>query len=196
MPIVSRPLAILAYGSLLHSPGPELAAVIVAHEPAETPFPVEYGRASARWNGGPVLVPHPSGGPVRGALLVLAPGIELGVAMELLAAREGLDGTRGIVEVAVPGKRLVITASLPRNLPAPDMRPDALARRAVASVGAGPRNGVAYLAAAIGCGVRTPVTDAYVRAILRRTGAGSLEDAEERLVALVGTRTEGAHGLG
>ena len=98
-----------------------------------TPFPVEYGRASRRWNGGPVLVPHPRGGSVEGALLLLADGVELGAAVELLAAREGLEGARGVVQVEVPGDRLALAASLPRNLPEPDMTPDALARRAIDS---------------------------------------------------------------
>src|SRR5699024_10748578 len=57
-----RPVAVLAYGSLLYRPGPELAAVTVARRPCRTPFPVEYGRASTRWGGGPVLAPHPDGG--------------------------------------------------------------------------------------------------------------------------------------
>lgn len=197
MPVRSRALAILAYGSLLHAPGPELAAVIVGREPMLTPFPVEYGRASRRWNGGPVLVPHPAGGPVRGALLVLSAGVELGVAVELLAEREGLEGTRGIVQVDMPGERLVLTARLPRNLPAPDMRPDALARRAVASVDTGPRNGVGYLRAAIAAGVRTPATDAYAAALLVRTGASGLEQAERRLVALANRQEqEEVDGLG
>ena len=91
-----------------------------------------------------------------GALLLLADGVELGAAVELLAAREGLEGTRGVVQVEVPGDRLVLAASLPRNLPEPDMTPDALARRAIDSARAGPRNGIAYLRGAIEAGVRTP----------------------------------------
>ena len=81
-PVPQRPLAVLAYGSLLHSPG-ALGPLITDVVPCRTPFPVEYGRASRRWNGGPVLVPHPRGGPVDGALLLLADGVELGTAVEL-----------------------------------------------------------------------------------------------------------------
>lgn len=183
-PVRQRPVAVLAYGSLLYRPGPELAAVIVDRIPCRTPFPVEYGRASPRWGGGPVLVPHPDGAPVDGALLVLAAGVELGAAVEMLAAREGLQGTRGVVSVAgVGGEHLVIAASLPRNLPLPDMAPEMLARRAIASVAAGPRNGVAYLRGAAEAGVRTPRTDAYAAAVLGAAGAGDLAEAE-RLVAL------------
>ncbi|MGD9695805.1 MAG: hypothetical protein AB7V42_09115 [Thermoleophilia bacterium] len=183
-PVPQRPIAILAYGSLLYRPGGGLRPLIVGSQPCPTPFPVEYGRASGRWGGGPVLVPHPRGAPVEGALLLLAAGVGLGTAVDLLAEREGLAGARGVLQVEVPGQeRLVITACLPRNLPAPDMRADALARRAVASVRHGPRNGVAYLRGAIEAGVRTPLTDAYAARIMDLAGAGSLEEAE-RLVAL------------
>lgn len=187
MPLRPRPIAIMAYGSLLHEPGPELAPLIVARRPCRTPFPVEYGRASQRWGGGPVLVPHPRGGQVDGALLLLADGVELGAAVEILAGREGLAGARGVVEVALPGEaasgaepRLVLAASLPRNLPAPDMRPDRLARRALMSVGEGGegRNGVAYLRRAMASGVRTPLTDRYAAAVLALSGASTLEQAE------------------
>ncbi len=195
-PVAQRPLAILAYGSLIHTPGPELAALIVGRRPCRTPFPVEYGRVSQRWGGGPVLVPHPRGAPVDGALLLMAAGVELGAAVEALARREGLPDARGVLQVEMPGEHLVLVAGLPRNLPAPDMTPEALARRALASVGHGPRNGIAYLRRAIGAGVTTPLTAAYRDGVLAASGADSLEEAE-RLVALARpTTTGGTHGLG
>jgi hypothetical protein len=194
-PVPQRRLAILAYGSLLSRLGP-LSSVVVGSEPCRTPFPVEYGRASRRWGGGPVLVPHPRGGSVDGALLHLADGVELGAAVELLAEREGLQGARGVVQVDLPGDRVVLSASLPRNLPAPDMAPDALARRAVWSARTGPRNGVAYLRAAVGAGVVTPLTEAYAAEVLELVGAASLAEAE-RLVALDGPAAAGrANGVG
>lgn len=181
-PVAQRPVAVLAYGSLLYQPGPELALVIAGREPCRTPFPVEYGRASARWGGGPVLVPHPAGGPVMGALLHLAPGVPLGDAVAMLARREGLPDGRGVVEVAGMGDIAVLTAALPRNLPLPDMAPRRLARRALESAGTGGgRNGVAYLRRAMAAGVHTPRTAAYARAILEISGAATLRDAE-RLV--------------
>lgn len=194
-PVPQRRLAILAYGSLLYRLGP-LSSVVVGSEPCRTPFPVEYGRASRRWGGGPVLVPHPRGGSVDGALLHLADGVELGAAVELLAEREGLQGARGVVQVDLPGDRVVLSASLPRNLPEPDMAPDALARRAVRSARTGPRNGVAYLRAAVGAGVVTPLTEAYAAEVLELVGAASLAQAE-RLVALDGPAAAGrANGVG
>jgi hypothetical protein len=191
------PLAILAYGSLLDEPGAELAALITGREPCTTPFPVEYGRASERWNGGPVLVPHPAGGPVEGALLLLAPGVELGWAVEALRAREGIPDARGVVQVAIEGPRTVLVASLPRNLPMPDMDPGRLAERAARSVAGGERNGVAYLRRAMASGVRTPRTAAYAQAVMALAGAASLEVAERRLLALRPSgEPRGEHGLG
>jgi hypothetical protein len=194
-PFPQRRLAILAYGSLLYRLGP-LSSIVVGSEPCRTPFPVEYGRASRRWGGGPVLVPHPRGGSVDGALLHLADGVQLGAAVELLAEREGLQGARGVVQVNLPGDRVVLSASLPRNLPEPDMAPGALARRAVRSARTGPRNGVAYLRAAVGAGVVTPLTEAYAAEVLELVGAASLAEAE-RLVALDGPAVAGrANGVG
>jgi hypothetical protein len=85
---------------------------------------------------------------------------------------------------------------MPRNLPEPDMTPDALARRALESTASGPRNGVAYLRGAVDAGVRTPLTDAYAARVLELLGASSLADAE-RLVALAPPAAAGgASGLG
>jgi hypothetical protein len=197
-PVSQRSLAILAYGSLLHSPG-ALGPLITGVVPCRTPFPVEYGRASQRWNGGPVLVPHAGGAPVDGGLLLLAEHLELGEAADLLAEREGLLSSRGILQVEVPGQeRLVLTCSLPRNLPEPDMAPEALARRAVASVHADGRlNGVRYLAAALAAGIVTPRTPAYRDALLAAAGAATLEEAE-RVLALPRSEEGGgaADGLG
>jgi hypothetical protein len=181
-PVPQRPVAILAYGSLLYRPGPALASVIVRRTPCRTPFPVEYARASPRWGGGPVLAPHPEGGAVDGMLLELSGAVSLGTAIDMLAAREGLPDPRGIVEVAGWEDLTVLAASLPRNLPVPDMAPRQLARRAVASVAAGERNGIAYLRGAIECGIATPRTGDYRDAVLALTGADTLDEAE-RLVA-------------
>ena len=177
-----RRIGVLAYGSLLHTPGPELAALVVARVPRRTPFGVEYGRRSRRWNGGPVLVPHPGGGPVEGAILLLAEGVTLGEAADVLARREGCRPS-GITEAPLREEDLIaLSASLPRNLTPDAMTPDALAAAAIASVGEHPRNGIAYLRGALRAGIVTPRTHAYAGAVLERTGARTLEEAE-RLVA-------------
>ena len=184
-PVVpQRTVAVMAYGSLLYEPGPELAALIEERIPRRTPFPVEYGRASMKWGDGPVLVPHPDGGRVEGALLVLSRAVDLGTAVEALRVREGLVDPSGVVEVdAGDGDLMVIAASLPRNLPLPDMEPTALAERAARSVENGARNGVAYLRGALDAGVETPRSRAYARAVMDLAGVEDLEAAEKRLVA-------------
>ena len=191
-----RRVAILAYGSLLSEPGSVLATRIVAVEACRTPFPVEYGRASARWGGGPVLVPHARGAEVMGALLLLADDVELGDAVEMLAAREGLNDARGVVQVEMPVERLVLAASLPRNLPAPDMTADALARRSVESARHGARNGIAYLAAALRAGIVTPLSARYAARVLEMVGVPTLDDAERLLALNRPVPTGGADGLG
>ncbi|HMM48551.1 MAG TPA: hypothetical protein PKE32_02910 [Miltoncostaeaceae bacterium] len=182
-PVGQPPVAILAYGSLIGEPGVALDAVIERRTPCRTPFPVEYARSSPRWGGGPVLTPHPDGGPVDGCLLHLAAHVDVGTAIDLLSEREGVESARGIVAVAgFGGGLLVLSACLDRNLPAPDMEPRHLAARAVASAATGPRNGIAYVARAVEAGILTPRTREYVAAILSLTGARSLEEAQ-RLVA-------------
>jgi hypothetical protein len=193
--VPQRQVAIIAYGSVIDDPGPALGPLVVERRRCRTPFPVEFARASVRWGGGPVLVPCARGGPVDGVLLVLSPGLGIGEAVELLREREGLPGGRGIVEAAVPGDLLVIAASLPLNLKQEDMTPGALARRAIASVASGPRNGVAYLRQVVRAGVRTPLTAAYLRALLERTGAPSLEEVE-RVVRGPSVVEGGLNGMG
>jgi len=183
----TRRLAVLAYGSLIHSPGEELGAMIRARRRAPTPFRVEYGRASARWGHGPVLVPHPAGGSVEGSLLLLRDEITIGQAVAALARREGAD-PRHVAEAMLGPGVTALVADLPRNLAPAEMEPGALAARAARSVASGPRNGVAYLRGALRAGVVTPRTHAYARAVCELAGAGTLEEAERRLAALVASR--------
>jgi hypothetical protein len=176
--VPQRQVAIVAYGSVIDDPGPAIRRLVVERRLCRTPFPVEFARVSPRWGGGPVLVPCSRGGPVDGRLLVLSPGVGIGAAVELLRQREGLPGGRGIVEVAVSGPLLLIAASLPLNLTPEHVTPLALARRAIASVAHGPRNGVAYLRQVLRAGVRTPLTRAYEQALLELSGASSLGEVE------------------
>lgn len=180
----TRRIAVLAYGSLIHQPGNELDELVRARRPARTPFRVEYGRVSERWGGGPVLVPHPAGANVNGVLLLLRDEVSLGEAVDVLARREGTD-PKHIVEAMLGPGVTALVADLPHNLDEREMAPRALAARAIESVGAGSRNGVAYLRAALRSGVDTPLTLAYAREVCAAVGAGTLEQAEERLSPLV-----------
>ena len=170
-------IAIVAYGSLIHQPGEELAELIAAREPCTTHFPVEYGRCSPKWGGGPVLTIDPRGGPVEGMRLLLHGGTPLGRAIDVLARREGIPGAEGIVELPEDGPVTALTCALPRNLDLDEMEPAVLAARALESVASGPANGVAYLRGAVASGVRTPRTDAYVAEVLAQSGAPDLATA-------------------
>ena len=170
----------MAYGSLIHSPGDELAALIADREPYRTSFPVEYGRQSPKWGGGPTLTIDPRGGPVDGERLLLIPGAELGTAMDVLARREGIPSADGIVQVG-GGEVTQLTCALPVNLPDDQIDPAELARRAVDSAAAGPQNGVAYLRGADSVGIATPRTERYIQEVLQLTGAGDLVEAERLL---------------
>ena len=67
-------IGILAYGSLITHPGPEIESVLDHMIPdVLTPFPVEYARRSQSRAGAPTLVPVPfdCGTPVKAVVLVL-----------------------------------------------------------------------------------------------------------------------------
>jgi hypothetical protein len=63
---------ILAYGSLIDDPGPELGPAIASTlENVETPFSVEYARSSQSRGGAPTLVPVSIGGAKVAAVIQL-----------------------------------------------------------------------------------------------------------------------------
>ncbi len=82
-------VAILAYGSLAWSAGPELEAA-ERRENVETPFAVEYARSSRSRGWAPTLVPVPQayGQPVRGCLLILPEDVDVVDARNRLYRRE------------------------------------------------------------------------------------------------------------
>ena len=189
-------MGILAYGSLLTWPGPELDSLIHKRiDGITTPFAVEFARASSRRSGAPTLAPVETGGcHVTGSLLLLEHHVDLERAHHLLYRREinqvGSDLTYDPNEPPSPDRvrieRLagfdgydhVIYARLPAVLE-PD--PVDLARRAIASArassGAEGRDGITYLIGVRANGIETPLTPAYEQEILRQTATTSLNDA-------------------
>jgi hypothetical protein len=78
-------IGILAFGSLIQDPGPELEARIVMRIKTPTPFPVEYARISGNTRGGaPTLVPHDSGSPVSAEIFVLDDAVSVDEARNML----------------------------------------------------------------------------------------------------------------
>jgi cation transport regulator ChaC len=184
-------IAILAYGSLIDDPGSEF--VITDRLSVTTPFPVEYARSSRKRKGGPTLIPVDDGLRVSARLLVLAPGTTVTQAKDMLWRRETGNETGTYRPTEPPTPNTVLIDELP-DFPdystvlstriGPNITPltsDRLAELAIRSANdrsiARSENGISYLQRAKDAGVVTRLTNDYEAAILRQTGASSLEHA-------------------
>ena len=95
-------VGILAYGSLIGDPGPEIEPHMIRRIPCNTPFKVEFARASRTRTGGPSLIPHDGGSHVAAQILVV--DLPLKEATDRLyrrelaveSARARQDGKKGI----------------------------------------------------------------------------------------------------
>jgi hypothetical protein len=195
-----RRLGILAYGSLLEEPGEEIAPLVVEKIPGvETPFQIEFFRSSPTRGGAPTVVPVKSGGaPVRGAVLVLHDRVSMKEARDMLWRREtrreatgqhyqrpvDSDPNKMVAEELTnfAGVAAVLYARFGPTLANPT--PQELAELAISSAmsEAGKRglDGISYLISLKRQGIVTPLMPAYEQAVLRSTGASSLEDALAR----------------
>jgi hypothetical protein len=192
-------LGILAFGSLISDPGPELGAATESRRETMTPFPVEFARSSRNRGGAPTLVPVTSGGASVRAVILVLKGLLSEDAASLLWRREtGRIGSgRSYVRPTSPGPDRMLVEALadfegfakvfytdfPESGKLEAPTPALLARLAIASVSAAPpgKDGISYLIAAKADGIETPLSARYEAEILRRTGALSLEDALARL---------------
>lgn len=190
-------IGILAYGSLINDPGVEMEPLIAERIPTQTPFPVEYARLSTGRGGGPTVVPHASGNPVRAEILVLRPGVSLAEAKNLLWRRETRNEGTGKRYPAGNSPNSVLVADAPEfqgvghvlytdfppsgKIPRPEAH--SLAKAAVASVASAPvgKDGISYLIQLSESGVQTALTAEYRAEVLRLAGAGSLEEALKHL---------------
>lgn len=159
----------------------------------QTPFPVEYGRLSRTRGGAPTLVPHPQGGPVSAQILVLDDSVSTDEARDMLWRRECKRTGSGekYAEGSGPNSVLVRThLEHPRveTVHYTDFHPDGklakpsapqLAKEAVRSVKKAEcgRDGISYLINAMASGIKTPLTDKYMKEILALTHTGSLSEA-------------------
>ena len=182
-------VGILAYGSLIDEPGNELGpATVEIIRGVITPFTVEFARKSGSRGDAPTLVPHPDGGHVMAAILVL--NADINAASDMLWRREtrcsdrsrGYPGAQPEKLNAVRVERisqfhgidLVLFTSITANVEPLTARE--LARLSVASVSQANEglDGLSYLATAKSNGIVTPLSSAYEEEILRLTGAGDL----------------------
>jgi hypothetical protein len=186
-------IGVLAYGSLITDPGPELAAITVAvTKGVLTPFAVEFARRSRKRGGAPTLMPVDVGGcPVR-AVIFQVEGNASEVAdivyrREIHAIGSGKTysepaaGRTDAVRIAqlegLAGFDLVLSTWLAINID--PLSAEVLANLAIASAQAldDGRDGISYLIAARKSGIETPLTPHYATCILAKTGTADLADA-------------------
>jgi hypothetical protein len=189
-----KKLGILAFGSLIQDPGPELEPRIMMRIKTLTPFPVEYARISGKTRGGaPTLVPHENGSPVSAEILVLDDNVSVDEARNMLWRRETrkAGSCENYAEGTSPNSVLVreiddspcVSTVLYTDFPADgkigNPTAEELARRAIQSVGKADerKDGISYLMDNMACGIETPLTSAYREEILKQTEEKSLEEA-------------------
>lgn len=187
-------IGILAFGSLISDPGPELAPKIIMRIKTPTPFPVEYARYSGETRGGgPTLVPHEAGAPVCGEILVLEDAVTVAEARDMLWRRERRRTGCGDTYAEGTSANSVLVRHISdspcvSNVLYTDFHPEGkierpnaeeLARRAIQSIktAEGGKDGISYLMSNFAAGIETPLTPAYKAEILRQTKTESLKEA-------------------
>lgn len=191
-------VGVLAYGSLLTSPGSELAEATDSRvENVLTPFPVEFARRSKGRGDAPTLVPVASGGsPVIATVLVMRDGISLPLTRDMTYRRErnkvgqmdvtymhrpepGPNQVHLSVYYGLGGVNRVIATELGDTIPEANRTGSFLAKMAIESVvSAAPgRDGISYLRDAISMAIITPLTEKYTEEVLRLTGYTTLDSA-------------------
>jgi hypothetical protein len=192
-------LGILAYGSLINDPGVELKNAEVRRKNVKTPFPVEFAWYSGRTRGGaPTLAPVRSGGSfVKAKVLVLKEHISVEEATNRLWRRETGNVGTGRPYPARRTPRAVRIRSL-KNFAGVETvlytdfyakgkirKPKAqnLASSAIKSVVKAKhgKDGITYLKSRRDEGIRTALMHEYEKAILKKTGASSLDDALRKI---------------
>jgi hypothetical protein len=190
-------VGIVAYGSLIHDPGPEIGPRIIRREKIHTPFPVEFARLSRSRGGAPTVAPHLRGSPVVAELLVLNKDIDLSEVKNLLWRRETRQEDikrqyresehRNAVLVrewrSFPEVRCAIYTDFNPSGKIEKPDPIALAKAAIVSVGMARdgQDGISYLIGLLKAGIETPLMSAYIAELLESTKASSLEGSLARL---------------
>ena len=191
---MTQNIGILAYGSLISDPGIEIeAATVRIIEDVETPFCIEFARSSRSRGGAPTLIPVSTGGlRVNGHIILVNASTD--EASDMLYRREihkvgsrrrykqPPEGAKGKVRVKVLERTFenvgtVLYTDIDANIV--DLNAERLASLAITSVRKAEtgKDGISYLIAAKGHGIRTALSDAYADEILRQTRTSSLEEA-------------------
>lgn len=201
---MNRSVGILAYGSLISSPGEEIDNLRQRTiDNIQTPFSVEFARSSKSRGGAPTLVPVEHGGTnVRGKIFVMNASEE--DAANALYRRE-INKVGSGVKYDPPtqttnntvllrrltnfgGLDVVLYTNISANIS--PLTAERLAELAIRSVGKTEpnRDGISYLIAAKHHGIVTALSPAYEAHILTKTASDTLEDALNKLQP-VNTRT-------
>lgn len=188
-------VGIIAFGSIVDDPGREVRAATTRRFEVQTPFPVEFARASRTRDGAPTLVPVAVGGsPVQASLLELSNEYSEDAARDMLYRREtrrvgdrityrqaGASWINKVIDFA--GVAVCIYTALPANIS--PLTVQTLAELALssarASAGSRRHDGISYLDEQRRRGLRTPLMPGYEQEILARTGARDLQDAWTRV---------------
>lgn len=186
-------IGVLAYGSLITDPGPELDAITVGiTTDVLTPFSVEFARSSRKRGGAPTLVPVDAGGcPVRAVIFqvvgTVSEAVDIVYRREIHAVGSGkiyvepapdrTDAVRIARFEGLAGFDLVLSTQLAANIN--PLSADILADLAIASAHAlhDGRDGISYLIAARASGIETPLSPHYTARILARTATADLAAA-------------------
>ena len=192
-------IGIMAYGSLIEDPGPEIkAARARVVSGLTTPFKVEFARKSRSRGDAPTLVPVTQGGAhLPAQIIVLKEHISEADAQNLIWRRETRQiGTgRPYIAKEHPGANTTIVRRI-ENSGGVDivfyteiganiepLTSAELARLAIESVMKAElgKDGISYLMATLGRQVETPLSNPYREEILGRVGVNSLAEALEVL---------------
>ena len=186
-------IGVLAYGSLITDPGPELAAITTGiTTDVLTPFPVEFARSSRKRGRAPTLVPVDTGGCSVRAVIFEVLGtasqvVDIVYRREIHAVGSGkiyvepapdrTDAVRIARFEDLAGFDLVLSTQLAANID--PLSADILADLAIASAQASHdgRDGISYLIAARASGIETPLSPHYAARILAKTGTADLAAA-------------------
>lgn len=194
-------LGILAFGSLIESPGDEIAPNIISRiENVVTPFSIEFARSSSTRGGAPTVIPVETGGACAIAqILVLSEDVTVKEAEGLLWRREtGKVGEdKQYSRPASPGKNHVLVeqasnfngietvlyTKIGSNID--EITANNLANLAISSAksasGKSREDGINYLISLKRQGVKTALSAEYERAVLAKTNTSNLEDAWKKI---------------
>ena len=197
-------IGILAFGSLIDTPGEEIDKLEINRIDCETPFKIEFARISHSRNKAPTLVPvsdEEIGKKARAKIIVLTDGVSLEEAKSILWRREchKKDKAEVFKEPQRPTSNHVLIGEIDNfhNVEKViytkflvqeeyrDLTPEKLADFAIQSImseaGRDKKDGIRYLLSIKKFGIETEHSEDYEASILVKTKTKNLGEAIEKL---------------